>query len=378
VGIRGRLAAFYFCYFAFVGVFSTYFGLYLQSQGLSAWHIGVLLSVMQSMRLVAPNLWGWLADRLGRRAPAVRLSTLASVAACAIFFSADSFAMLLLAMALLAFFWSASLPLVEAITLGHLERQPERYGRIRLWGSLGFIAAVISLGVLLDHVATTAVLWAALLCLGGAAVASLLLADPPPLPAAESATRLGEALRRPHVQALFAACFCMAFAHAPYYVFYSIFLAGEGYSKTLVGLLWAVGVVAEIGVFVWMPRLLRRHGARRILLASFAAAALRFVAIGWGVGWPALIFAAQLLHGATFGAFHAAAVATLNRWFGGRHQARVQALYGSVSFGAGGMAGGLLAAWVWDPFGAGTTFTLAASAAVVGGWLIWRHVEPAV
>src|SRR5690242_10799750 len=146
-----RLAACYFFYFAFLGAFATYFSLYLQSLGFSAWQIGVLLTLMQVMRVVAPNFWGWLADRLGRKAVVVRISVGLSAACFALFFIAHSFAGVFVVMGLLAFFWSASLPLVEAITLGHLERQPERYGRIRLWGSLGFIGAVLGLGASLDH-----------------------------------------------------------------------------------------------------------------------------------------------------------------------------------------------------------------------------------
>jgi PPP family 3-phenylpropionic acid transporter len=188
------------------------------------------------------------------------------------------------------------------------------------------------------------------------------------------AAPLGVTLARPEVRAVLAAAFFMAFAHAPYYVFYSIHLVDHGYSKTMIGALWSLGVVAEIGVFLLMPGLLRKHALRSILLATFAAATVRFLVIGWGVDSLVLLVLAQLLHAATFGAFHAAVVAALNRWFAGQHQSRVQALYGSVSFGGGSLIGGLLAGLAWDPFGPAVTFSAAAAAACIGGWLVWRFV----
>src|SRR5690606_38772383 len=133
--------------------------------------------------------------------------------------------------------------------------------------------------------------------------------------------------------------------------------------------MWALGVIAEIGVFLIMPALATRFGMRAILLFSFAAAVLRFLLIGWGADSFALLVVGQLLHGVTFGAYHAAAIAMIARWFPGRLQAHGQALYGSLSFGAGGMLGGLLGGVSWDTIGAGWTFTTSSSFALVG--LIW-------
>jgi PPP family 3-phenylpropionic acid transporter len=176
---------------------------------------------------------------------------------------------------------------------------------------------------------------------------------------------------------LLAACFFMSAAHSPFYVFYSIHLVDHGYDKSAVGLLWSLGVVAEIGVFLAMPRLMRAWSLRTILLVSFMAAVIRFLLIGWCADVVELLLLAQLMHGATFGANHAAAVAALNRWFPARQQARVQALYGSVSYGAGGMVGNMVSGAVWDWIGAGPTFTLGALFAVVGVLLLWRDRQQA-
>lgn len=372
--VHWRLSAYYFFYFAFIGGFSTYFGLYLLSLGFSAWHIAVLMSLMQVMRLASPNFWGWLADRFGRRARVVHLSAAASLVAFLLFFAVDGFVGLFVAMALLGFFWSASLPLIEAITLGHLRTQAELYGRVRLWGSIGFIVAVTAMGAMLDRLPVIAMLWVSLALLCGILIAALLVADPATADERLVPGRLADTLRRAEVRGLLLGCFFMAMAHAPYYVFYSIYLDAHGYSKTLIGGFWAVGVIAEILVFLAMPSLMRHFSLRRILLTCFVAAALRFLTIGWAVDTLALLLFAQVLHGITFGAFHATSVAALNHWFARKHQARAQALYGSVSFGAGGMIGGLLAGQAWDTLGPGMTFSSAAVCAACGGGFIWRYL----
>lgn len=369
-----RLAVWYFFYFAFVGAFAPYFTLYLQHLGLSAWEIGVLMSVPQVMRLLAPNLWGWLADHLGLRAAVVKLAAFGALAGFCGFFLSHHWLALFAAMALVWFFWSAALPLVEAMTLDRLAGETERYGRIRSWGSIGFIVSVLGLGALLDHLPIEAILWACLAILASV-LASALTLEETKLDASGTAPPIGSHLRRPAVLALLAACFFMSVAHGPLYVFYSIHLVAHGYDKLSVGTFWSLGVIAEIAVFMNMPRLMRRVSLRAILLASFALAVLRFLLIGWAADFPLLLLFAQVLHGATFGAYHAAAMAVLIRWFEPSQQARAQGVYGSISFGAGGMLGGLISGQAWDSLGAGMTYTLAALFAAVGWLLIWRGLS---
>lgn len=372
----GRLAAWYFFYFAFVGAFSPYFTLYLQDIGQTAWEIGVLMSVPQVMRLLAPNLWGWLADHLGRRAAVVQLAASGSVVGFCGFFFTHDYAWMLVAMALVWFFWSAALPLVEAMTLERLVGRTERYGRVRLWGSIGFIVSVMVLGGLLDALPIDAVLWACLFILASVLASALTLEDSK-VGCGMTAPPIGDQLRQPVVMSLLAACFFMSVAHGPLYVFYSIHLVNHGYEKLSVGMLWSLGVVAEILVFMAMPRLIHHFNLRNILLTSFALAVLRFALIGWAADSLLVLLFAQILHGATFGAYHAGAMAALIRWFEPTQQARVQGLYGSISFGAGGMFGGLLSGQAWDSLGAEVTYTLASLCAMCGLLLIWRGVSPA-
>jgi PPP family 3-phenylpropionic acid transporter len=368
-----RLSSFYFFYFAFVGAFAPYWGLYLKSLEFSAFQIGVLMSLLQVARIFAPNLWGWLADHTGRRVAVVQLAALLSLLFYLGVFAGESFAWLFVVMALMSVFWSASLPLVEAITLGHLGEGAEGYGRIRLWGSIGFIVAVILLGYVLDYAPVRALLWVVLGLKVGVLFFSSRIPEPRIVPHHTDDLPVSNILRRPEVLAFLAACFLMAAAHGVYYTFYSIYLVDHGYSKGSVGWLWALGVTCEVLVFLWMPRLTAHFGLRRILLASFALAAVRFLLIGWGVGSAAIVLFAQTLHAASFGSYHAAAVAMTHKYFRGRHQAKGQGLYASISFGLGGTLGGLVSGYAWEPLGAGWTFSLSAIFALGGMVILFRH-----
>ncbi|NJD25642.1 MAG: MFS transporter [Betaproteobacteria bacterium] len=370
-----RLSGYYFFYFAFIGAFSPYFGLYLESLSFSAWDIGLLMSQMQLMRLFGPNLWGWLSDRFGRRLAIIRLAGFISLAGFSTFFWFDRLPGMLAAMAVLAFFWSAALPLVETLTFDHLRGSSGDYSRIRLWGSIGFIVAVLATGFALDRMTPSGVLWACLVTLAGIAGLALLLPEAGAAAHERSVPPVAAILRRRPVQALMAACFAMSAAHGAFYVFYSIHLTAHGYSKTAVGLLWSLGVVAEIAVFMGMAALTRRFSLRLILIASFAAAVVRFLVIGWGAESVAWMIFGQLLHGLTFGAYHAAAIAAVSRFFTGRAQGRGQALYSSLSFGAGGLLGALISGWTWDSWGAAWSFTLGSAFAFAGLVLVCRWVR---
>jgi MFS transporter, PPP family, 3-phenylpropionic acid transporter len=368
-----RLSSFYFFYFAFVGAFSPYWSLYLKSLDFSASEIGILMSLLLATRIFAPTLWGWLADRSGKRVGIVRVAAVLSLASYFGVFFGVSFWWMFAVMVLISFFWSASLPLVEATTLSHLGDSASSYGRVRLWGSIGFIVAVIGIGYVLDVAEVRILLWLVLGLMVGIVIFSRHI------PEAESVTHhtdrqpARQILKRPEVASLFAACFLMAAAHGPYYTFYSLYLVEHDYSKGAIGWLWALGVICEIAVFIGMPRIMQRFSLPQILGASFLLAVIRFLLIGWLVNSVAAILFAQMLHAATFGSYHAAAVAAVHHFFRGRHQAKGQALYTSLTFGAGGTFGALMSGYAWDFLGASLTFSMASLFALFGLLLIgWK------
>ncbi|NBU59719.1 MAG: MFS transporter [Betaproteobacteria bacterium] len=365
----GRFAAYYFFYFAFVGVFSPYWSLYLQHLSFGAFDIAVLMSLLQVTRVFAPAAWGWLADRFGRQAAVVRAAALAGMLVFLPVFWVRDFAGMFAVMLLIAFFWSASLPLVEAMTLGHLGQETARYGRIRLWGSIGFVLTVLGCGWWLDHASIDALPWLVLALLAGIAIFAWRLPEAP-RQSHPDATPLRDLLRRPAVWALLGACALMSVAHGPYYTLFSVYLAEHGYSKAAIGGLWAVGVVFEIAIFIIMPRLVACWGYLRILQVTFWLGTLRFAVIALAVDSLPLLLAAQTLHAATFAAFHASAVAAVHEYFRGPHQAKGQALYTSLSFGVGGTLGGLLGGALYEAAGGEGAFLMSAVATALGGLIL--------
>jgi MFS transporter, PPP family, 3-phenylpropionic acid transporter len=368
-----RIAGFYFFYYAFVGMFAPYWSLYLQSIHFSAIEISILMSMQPVMRMIAPNLWGWLADHTGKRLLVVQIAaTVSAVCYLGVFFF-TSFWSMLLVLALMAFFWSASMPLVEATTLSYLGKHTAYYGRIRSWGSIGFIVSVVGLGYAFDYIAIVWLLWAGLVCEIGILIFSRQIPKTEVLAHHTDSQPIKQIVLQPRVIALFSACFFMSVAHGPYYTFYSIYLVEHGYAKSAVGGLWALGVICEIGVFFLMPWLVRHFGLTRILLVSFTCAVLRFMLIGWYVDYIVLLLFAQVLHAATFGAYHAASVGLVHEFFQGRHQSKGQALFGSLTYGAGGMLGGLASGPIWQHYGSTVLYSFSAGMALLGLLLIvWK------
>ncbi|HEY8888029.1 MAG TPA: MFS transporter [Gallionella sp.] len=368
-----RIAGFYFFYYAFVGMFSPYWSLYLKSIRFNAIEIATLMSIQPVMRMIAPNIWGWLADQKGNRQQVVKIAATLSMVCYFGVFATTSFWGMFLVLALMGFFWSASMPLVEATTLSYLGKRSARYGRIRSWGSVGFIVSVVGLGYAFDYIAIAWLLWAGAICELGILVFARQIPSTEVLAHHTDHQPVRQIVLQPRVLALFSACFLMSVAHGPYYTFYSIYLVEHGYAKSAVGGLWALGVICEIGVFFLMPWLVRRFGFTRILLVSFSAAVVRFMLIGWGVEFLSLLLIAQVLHAATFGAYHAASVGLVHEFFQGRHQSRGQALFGSLTYGAGGVLGGLASGPIWQHYGASVLFSCSAGAALLGLLLIlWK------
>ncbi|OGA66783.1 MAG: hypothetical protein A3G81_10625 [Betaproteobacteria bacterium RIFCSPLOWO2_12_FULL_65_14] len=358
-----RLSAFYFAHFAHGGIFIAYFPLYLAWRGLGAVEIAWVLALPQLARIVAPAAWGWLADRTGAQRAIVVFGCAAAVAGFAVLPFASGLAAIAWLVAATSLLSAGALPLVEAMTLASLAGQPGRYGPIRLWGSIGFIATVLAGGVWLDLQPVRSLPVALALL----AAVTLGVAFSLPQARAHATEEPRSPLRwtRPML-AVLGAGFCMAAAHGTMYAFLTLHLQGAGYSGTTIGVLWTLGVLAEIVVFLYLPALFRRYALSAILAASFLCAALRFIALGWFAEMLGVVVLAQLLHAASFGAFHAASVAAVHRVFPEGAQARGQALFSGVTYGAGGASGALAAGWAWAALGPGWAFSLSALVAAAG------------
>ncbi|WP_349571452.1 MFS transporter [Azotobacter salinestris] len=366
-----RLSGFYFFYFALLGATAPFFSLYFDHLGFSAARIGELLAIPMLMRCLAPNLWGWLGDMSGRRLAIVRLGAICTLSSFALIFVGQSYAWLMLVMALHAFFWHAVLPQFEVITLAHLREQSARYSQLRLWGSIGFIVAVVGLGQLFELVGLGVFPWVIVLIMGGIVLGSFWVPNAQPEPRAGLEVQGGflAQLRSPGVLAFYAGVALMQLSHGPYYTFLSIHLEALGYGRGLIGQLWALGVLAEILLFLAMAGLLRRFSLRQLLMASFLLAALRWLLLGNLADHLPVLLLAQVMHAATFGCFHASAIHFVQRSFGVRQQGQGQALYATLS-GVGGALGALYSGYSWTSLGPAWTFALASLAALAAAIII--------
>lgn len=372
-----RLSGFYFFYFASLGALIPYWGLYLKSQGFNAVQIGELIAIIMATKIVAPNIWGWIADHTGRRMTIIRIaSLLAAISFSAVFF-VQGYAWLALVMVVFSFFWNAALPQFEATTLNHLGDEAHRYSTIRLWGSIGFIITVSSLGVLFDYTGTGSLPLILVLLFTAIWLSSLAVPEHAAGRQSLNHEPLLKVLKRPAVLSLLLVCFLIQASHGPYYTFYSLYLTDHGYSESSIGQLWALGVVAEIGVFLRMHHWLPRFGARRLLLAATALTAVRWLLLALFVEQALVMVFVQTLHAASFGVYHAVAIHLVHRLFVGRHQGRGQALYSSLIFGAGGAIGSLTAGYLWAGFGAQWMYAGAALTALLAGVVAWWGIREA-
>lgn len=361
-----NFALFLFTYYAFASTFATYASLLFAERGMSAPQIGILMALVQVMRIVGPNLWGWVADHTRQRVKVLRITALAGLVAFSGIFYGHSFAQLFAAMVIFNLFTSAQAPLSEALMVDEMRGDLSQYGRIRLWGSVGFIVSVTAAGYGLEWFGVEALPWIAGALLVGVLGASLRIRESPHQVHAQAAPPLWGVLRQPAVIAFFGQAALMVAAHSSLYVFYSLYLERSGYSKPVIGAMWSLGVLAEVVFFYFQASFFKRVAVQRLLMAAFAVAVLRFIVIGAGAGWLALLVLAQLLHGVTFAAHHSASIMAMQRWFSGPLQASGQALYISLAYGVGGTAGSLFMSLCWEELGPHAVYYAAAALALAG------------
>ncbi|MFJ4145312.1 MFS transporter [Pseudomonas sp. NPDC089734] len=366
-----RLSSFYIFYFAMLGSIAPFLALYFHHLGFSSARIGELVAIPMLMRCIAPNLWGWLGDHTGRRLSIVRFGAVCALLTFSLILLDKSYVWLAMVMALYSFFWHAILPQFEVITLAHLREQPARYSQVRLWGSIGFILAVVMLGAVFEWFSMDWFPQVLLVILVGILISSWWVPNAQPVVStlAHDSGGFLRQLTRPAVLVFYACVALMQLSHGPYYTFLTLHLEQLGYSRGVIGVLWALGVVAEILMFMGMSRILQRFSVRQVLMASFLLASLRWLLLGSFAEHLLALLAIQLMHAATFGSFHAAAIHFVQRSFGSRQQGQGQALYSALS-GVGGALGALYSGYSWNVLGPFWTFAIASLAAFVAAVMI--------
>lgn len=371
-------------YFAHIGFFNPYLPLWLKDLGLGLVAISLLTAVQSATRLVAPYAWGWLSDHTGERVKLLRYGASAALVISCGLWIPGGFWWLAAVLGLMFLHTSAMMPMSEA-AMAHLVSSggsfdAKRYGRVRLWGSLGFLVTVFAAGAWFEHFGMVHFpAWTVLSLL--AVVASVWWL--PDLKEAMSAHERKQAiwplLKKPAVRWFFVAVFFHVLSHMGIYIFFSLYLDALGYSKTLIGLLWAVSVMVEIAWFFTQSRWLPAFSLSGWLVVCAAAAVLRMgLTAAWAELWPVLLLA-QALHGLTFAAHHTACIALLSHHFPGLQRGRGQALYAVLGYGLPGVLTGLGGGVLSARLGLGSVFWVALLSAVLAtlsAWQVWRLRHP--
>ncbi len=249
-----------------------------------------------------------------------------------------------------SFFWNGVIAQYEAVTLLNLGQDYHRYGSIRVWGSAGFIVAVIVLGELFEALSINLIPLVMLSMFAAIWISSLMLQSLCPTRRVDSSPERGSfssIIRSSHVLAILVVCFLMKFSYGTYYTFYTIYLIDYGYSESMIGVLWGVSVMAELILFYYAGRFIQRFAISHIFMVCILVAGLRWLMIGTNPSSLTILFIAQCTHAITFAIYHAAAIEWVRRAFGVRFMGQGQALYSAVSFGLGGALGALLCGFLW-------------------------------
>lgn len=343
-----RLSSFYFFYFALVGTLSPYLSLYLEDIGLTATAIGLVNGVLFGTKIVAPNIWGWLCEKTGRRLTVITFGCIvASICFTGLFFWQGVVAILIITF-LYSFFWNAVLSQFETITVQYLNKDPSRYSQIRVWGSIGFITAVVILGWLFDLISIQFLIpiaWV-LLCL--ITISCFLIKEPKKIISTKSEGHWFAILKQPNIRAFFIAAFLLQFSFGAYYSFFSLHLENIGYSRSFIGIIWAMGVLAEVALFIVMPKLIRAFPLKLLLFWTLLLTAIRWLMIAYFAGNFIVLLSAQLIHALSFGVAHATCIDFIRQFFKGEHAGQGQALYSAFTFGLGGAVGAISAGFLWS------------------------------
>ncbi len=360
-----------FTYFAAIGLFNPYAPLWFQSLGLSTLMIGGIVSLQSWTRVLAPYAWSWAGDHSGQRVKLIRIAAAGALASALGLLGVTAAVPVAVVTVVLFVANSGVVPLYEAL-LARALLTPDggidarRYGRVRVWGSIGFLAAVTSFGALLDRFGIA--VFPAFVALMNALMlaAALRLPRTHEEPAHdEPAPPVLPLLRAPGVAWFFASIFFTVLAHSSLYAFFSLYLVHLGYGKTAVGALWAVSVLVEIAFFWTQGRWFPMLAAERWLQVVAAFTALRFALTAGGGSVVPVLVLAQLLHAITFAAHHAACIAMVQRLFPGRLRGRGQALYTTLGYGISGVLGGVGGGWLIEHLGFAAVFWAAAVAALL-------------
>jgi len=388
------ISVFWFTFFGALGIFFPYYSLYLkENAGLSGTQLGLVLSVMPLVGIVAQPFWGQVADRTGARGPLVAFLSMVAAVGFVLLGLAPGFVLILLAAVFLAFFSTPVIPLSVSVALAAFRFSgPHAYGFARSWGTVGFLVSVLIFPLALDRVQQ----WRGLspvpggpsepglgvMFLGTAAVvlaASALAAALPREGLASQRAARGEwrvLLRRgPMRRMLFFAFSAYLFVTGPMGLL-PVYVRAQGGTLETVQTMWILMLIVEVPLILLTGTGLKRIGARGLLAAGVLAGGVRWTVCGLTAN-PYWIYPVQMLHGVMVTGLMMGGPLYVDRVAPGRLRSTAQGLVAMVGLGLGGIASNTAAGWILDHFGANAPYVIGGAGALVVGLAI-RWILPPV
>lgn len=339
-GFATRLSLFYGAIFLLIGFHLPYFPVWLDWRGLNPSEIGIILSSPLAVRIFVTPVISFAADRIGDRRLVLILLAWGALLGLLLFTVSSGFWSILAVAILAAMFWTSIMPITEAVAMDGVRRSGHDYGRMRLWGSLTFIAASFGGGVALQYWGAPAALWLILFACACIVIAAHLLPRPVGKGRLKAATaspriRVRDAvslIRSPLFLLFLFATGLTQSTHGVYYAFGTLHWQSLGISAGAIGFLWAIGVIAEILLFMYSARVLAAVGTVNFIWLAALAAIVRWTITAFD---PPLwvLFPVQMLHGLTFGAAHLGAVHFISEAIPDEMSGTAQGLYAAFAAG---------------------------------------------
>jgi PPP family 3-phenylpropionic acid transporter len=368
----GLISVQYFLYFGVLGIYLPYFNLYCYHLDFSGFQIGLLSAARTVTTIIFPLLWGRIADRYRIRKPIFIVCNIISAALWILMLLTTDYRLMLMIIICYGIFYAPLISFLEAFAIDLLGSRKKDYGRLRVWGSISFIATVLVLGKIIDRLSIDIII--VLIAVGSILQALVSLSIPAgPRDAAPSVPKSQNIFSKTIKLFLFCA-FLMLVSHGTYYGFFSIHLENLGFDKTFIGIAWALASVAEIIVMVKSKAIFKAFSLKNVLLFSFGMASLRWMILFWSQS-ALIILATQVLHAFTYGAFHMASILYVDALTPAKSKTFGQAVNNAVTYGLGMMVGFFFNGFFYEKMGSQILFLISSLIALAGGLLFSVQIK---
>lgn len=366
---------FFVVYYIAIGALFPFLSLYLSEKGFDSFQVGIIFGLTPFVSLLAQPIWGMVADALSIRRRLLTAALVLGALASLSLPPAQSFAAVTVSMLVITLFRTPVLPIANAITLEALTPHRERFPQIRAWGSASFALTSLLVGwwVIDRYLAGIVVVF------GIALAVSALVSQGLPSSRAPIVARWWEgwnmARRNRPFLVFLLALVLLQFTHPLAAAYLPLYLKELGAPGWVIGSAWGIAAAIEVPLMALTPRLIRRYGAKRILVIFTSAVPLR-----WGlyqiITVPILLLPFQVLHAMAAAAYYAAAITYVDSLVPPRWRATGQGFYGALSDGLGMGLGSIFFGWIYQSWGISQAFALGALVGLVGWLALVLMVRP--